>query len=299
MRDHSAVAVPAGSTPGHDSWDPQVGVDPAGTATALWSRTERGGHVIEAARRPERGEWSEPVDLSARGDASRPQVAVDAAGNATAAWSRKDGTSWIVQARGLDAAGPVVTAITGATSRTSGRSRPYSVRAHDVWSRVASARWTFPDGTTATGTSVSYAGSGAGARPVRVVLTDSVGNATACTYTGTFTCRPTTRIAPVIDRARLSTRMIRAVGSDARAAKKAKAVVTLNTDAKVTFTFRKAGSKPVRLVEKMDAGRNVVAIRARLSARKMLTPGRWKVVVTAKNKVGTSPKEKLRLRVVR
>ena len=285
------------STAKHDSRDPQVAVDPAGNATALWSRADDGGRVVEAARRPAGGEWSEPIDLSAPGDAWNPQVAVDPAGNATAAWSRKDGTSWIVQARGLDAAGPVVDEITGATPRTSRGAQAYSVTAHDVWSRVASARWTFPDGTTATGTTVSYAGTRPG--PVRVVLTDSVGNATACTWTGTFTCRSTTRVAPVVGRARLSTHTIRAVGSHARVAKKAKATLTLNTDARVTFTFRKAGAKPVRLVKKLDAGRDVVALRARLGARKVLEPGRWTVVVTAKNKVGTSPKEKLRLRVVR
>jgi hypothetical protein len=280
------------------SWDPQVAVDLAGNATAIWSREAGGSRVVEAARRPARGEWSEPVGLSPEGEAWNPQLAVDPAGNATAAWSRKDGNSWIVQARGLDAAGPVVTAITGTTTRTAARARAYSVQAYDVWSSVASTRWTFPDGTSATGTSVSYAGTG-GTRPVRVVLTDSVGNATACTYTGTFTCRPTTRIRPFIDRALLSTRKIRADGSDARAPKKAKAVITLNTPARVTFAFRKAGSRPVRLVEKLDAGRNVVAIRARLSARKVLEPGRYQVVVTAKNTSGTSPKERLRLRVVR
>jgi hypothetical protein len=285
------------STPARDSWDPQVAVDPGGNATALWSRADDGGRVVEAARRPAGGEWSEPIDLSAPGDAWNPQVAVDPAGNATAAWSRKDGASWIVQARGLDAAGPVVDEITGATPRVSRGARAFSVKAHDVWSRVASARWTFPDGTTATGTTVSYAGNRPGS--VRVVLTDSVGNATACTYTGTFTCRPTTRIAPVISRARLDTHRIRAVASDARVARKARATITLTTDARVTFTFRKAGSRPVRLVEKLDAGRNVVALRARLGARTVLEPGRWKVVVTARNKVGTSAKETLRLRVVR
>ena len=289
------------SATGRDAWDPQVAVDPAGNATAVWSSAEKDGRVVQASRRRAGGTWSDPVDLTVGGDAWNPQIGVDPAGNATTAWSRNDGTSWIVQARGLDAAGPVVTEITGATSRISTRGRAtYSVTAHDVWSRVASARWTFPDGTTARGTSVSYAGK-AGSRPVRVVLTDSVGNATACTYTGTFTCRATTRIAPLIDRARLSTRTIRAVGSDARVAKKAKATIALNTDARVTFTFRKAGGKgkPVTLVKKLDAGRNVVAIRARLTARKVLAPGRWKVVMTAKNKVGTSPKKRFRLRVVR
>ncbi|GAB3031482.1 hypothetical protein GCM10011376_24750 [Nocardioides flavus (ex Wang et al. 2016)] len=285
------------STPARDSWDPQIAVDLAGNATVLWSRADDGGRVVEAANRPAGGEWSEPVDLSAPGDAWNPQVAVDPAGNATAVWARKDGAGYVVQARGLDAAGPVVTEITGETPRTARGTRVYSVKAHDVWSRVASARWTFPDGTTETGASVSYAGSLPGS--VRVVLADSVGNATACTYTGTFTCRPTTRIAPVVDRVRLNTKKIRAVGSDARAATKAKATIRLDTDARVTFTFRKAGSKPVRLSKRLDAGRNVVVVRARLRAGKVLEPGRWKVVVTAKNKAGTSAKKKLRLRVVR
>lgn len=293
-----SVPVPL-STSGSDSWDPQVAVDPAGNATAVWSRAEGTGRVVEAARRQAGDEWSEPVELSARGEAGHPQVAVDPAGNATTAWSRKDGTSWIVQARGLDAAGPVVTGITGATSRSSGRTRAYSVTAHDVWSRVASARWTFPDGTTASGTTASYTGSGEGSGPVRVMLTDSVGNATACTWTGTFTCRPTTRVAPSITRATLDRRKIRAAGSDRPVATKAKAVVDLSTDARVTFTFRKPGSRPVRLVERLEAGRNVVAVRARLSRGKVLLPGRWTVVVSAENKFGRSAKERLRLRVVR
>ena len=287
------------STPERDSWDPQVAIDPAGDATALWSRAEDDGRVVEAARRPAGGEWSEPIDLSPRGEAWNPQVAIDSAGNATAAWSRKDGTSWIVQARGLDAAGPVVTEITGATARTSGRSRAYSVKAHDVWSRVASARWIFPDGTTATGTSVSYAGTRDGSGPVRVVLTDSVGNATACTYTSTFTCRPTRRVAPVIVDAALDGRKVRSVGSDAKVPKKAEAMIDLSADAKVTFTFRKAGSKPVVLVKRLESGRNVVAIRARLGAGAVLAPGRWKVVVRALNRFGTSKKERFFLRVGR
>lgn len=303
----TSASLPAGgawsspvelSARGSDSWDPQVAVDPAGNATAVWSHEVSAGRVAEGARRPTGGEWSEPVELSDGGQGFSPQLAVDPAGNATAAWSRKDGSSWIVQARGLDAAGPVVTAITGATSRLSARGRAtYTVTAHDVWSRVASARWSFPDGTTATGTSVSYAGKD-GSTSVRVVLTDSVGNATACTYTGTFTCQPASRIAPFITRAHLTRKKIRAVGSDRDVAKVARARISLTTAARVTFTFWRAGSRPVRLVKHLDAGRNVVAIRARLGAHKVLRPGRWTVVVSAENKAGRAPKEKFRLRVV-
>ena len=150
---------------------------------------------------------------------------------------------------------------------------------------------------------MSYAGSGAGSRPVRVDVTDEVGNATACTYTGAVSCRPASRVAPVITRAALDRRAIRAVGSDARAAAKvarrAVATVVLSADAKVTFTFRSAGRRKVRLVERLDAGRNAVTIRARLGAGKVLRPGRWTVVVSAENKAGHSRRERLHLRVVR
>ena len=66
------------------------------------------------------------------------------------------------------------------------------------------------------------------------------------------------------------------------------------------FVFRKAGTrKTVRITERLEAGRNAVAIRARLARRTTLPPGRYTLIVTAKNKAGTSAKEKLRLRVVR
>lgn len=289
------------SASGDDSWDPQVAVAPSGAATAVWAHDTTGGRVVEAARL-EAGagaEWSEPVALSEPGESSNPQVAVDPAGNATAAWSRKEGGSWIVQARGLDAAGPVVTALTG-TGGPGASSRTFSVAAYDVWSDVTSARWRFADGTTATGTSVSHTDAGGAQGPVRVTLTDTVGNTTVCTYTQAYSCR-SARVAPVIDRARLSARTIRAVGSDARTARRTKATVLLSADARVTFTFRRVGggARPVRLVERLDAGRNVVGIRARLGARKVLTPGRWKVSVVAANTVGASRPQVLALRVVR
>jgi hypothetical protein len=284
------------SASGRDAWDPQVAMDLAGNATAVWSSAETRGRVVQASRRPAGGAWSEPVDLTVGGDAWNPQVAFDPAGNATTAWSRNDGTSWIVQARGLDAAGPVVTEITGAPSAGAGRVRAYSVKAHDVWSRVASARWTFADGTTATGTSVTHADGG----PARVTLTDTVGNATVCTYTGTYTCRPATRVAPVITKASLTRAKIRADGSRSSAPRKTTARVVLTTDAKVTLVFRRAGTrKTVRVTERLEAGRNAVAIRAHLSRRTTLLPGRYTLTITAANKAGTSPKEKFRLRVVR
>jgi PKD domain-containing protein len=77
------------SVPGEgDWWPPQVAIDAAGDATAVWERQIVGGHVIRAATLPADGTtWSEPKDLSAAGDdAHEPEVAVNAAGTAVAAW---------------------------------------------------------------------------------------------------------------------------------------------------------------------------------------------------------------------
>ena len=286
------------STPGRDSWDPQVAVDLAGNATALWSRAEDGGRVVEAARRPAGGEWSEPVDLSAGGDAWNPQIAVDPAGNATAAWSRKDGTSWIVQARGLDAAGPVVTEITGATSRRSGRARAYSVKAHDVWSR--SPR---PAGPSPT----------APPRPAprcRTPARAARGRSGSCSPTASATPPPAPTPAPSPAARPRGSRRHRPRPALARTEDPRRRLGRPGGEEgqghdralhrrQGDLHLPQGGSKPVRLVKKLDAGRNVVAVRARLGAGKVLAPGRWKVVVTAKNRFGTSTKERLRLRVVR
>jgi Divergent InlB B-repeat domain len=79
------ISIPGGSA----SWS-QVGIDAAGDATALWTRSD-GLHLIaQAAERPVAGAWSAPVDLSgASGNAESPTVAVDPAGDAVAAWKQR------------------------------------------------------------------------------------------------------------------------------------------------------------------------------------------------------------------
>jgi hypothetical protein len=76
------VSVPGGSA----SWS-RVGIDAAGDATAVWTRSD-GLHLLaQAATRPVGGSWGPPVDLSgASGNAESPAMAVDAAGNVVAAW---------------------------------------------------------------------------------------------------------------------------------------------------------------------------------------------------------------------
>ena len=76
---------------------PQVAVDPAGNAVAIWERHVGGEEVVEASERPASGDWSEPEILSLPGEeGERSQVAIDAAGNAIAVWVTGDGIGGFV-----------------------------------------------------------------------------------------------------------------------------------------------------------------------------------------------------------
>ena len=66
---------------------PQVAVDPAGNAVAVWERHVGGEEIVEASERPAGGDWSEPEVLSLPGEeGQRSRVAIDASGNAIAVW---------------------------------------------------------------------------------------------------------------------------------------------------------------------------------------------------------------------
>jgi hypothetical protein len=82
------------SASGQDGDEPQVAVDAAGNATALWARA----YVVQSSYRPAGGAWGSPVDLSAMGvTAFSPRLAVDRAGDAVAVWGRTTGTGQAVQ----------------------------------------------------------------------------------------------------------------------------------------------------------------------------------------------------------
>lgn len=98
------------STPGEDSRTPQVGVDDAGNAVAVW----RGGNnIIQAATLPFGGSWTAPVSLSAAQPLSDPlpQVAVDPAGDAVAVWVFASGANNFIQAAKLPFGGSWTAAV--------------------------------------------------------------------------------------------------------------------------------------------------------------------------------------------
>jgi hypothetical protein len=93
------------SADGRNAAAPQIAVDPAGAAVALWRRRDGKRSIVEAATRTAAGAWSGPTALSATGEnAVAPQVAIDPAGEVVAIWKRFDGAHSIVQSASRAAA---------------------------------------------------------------------------------------------------------------------------------------------------------------------------------------------------
>jgi hypothetical protein len=84
------------SQAGQQASEPQVAVDSAGDATAVWTRyigQSSGGmsnYVVQAAVKPAGEAWEAPTTVSEEGqeEGFEPRVAVDSAGDATAIWKR-------------------------------------------------------------------------------------------------------------------------------------------------------------------------------------------------------------------
>lgn len=95
----SFSALPDLSAAGRDASQPQVAIDPAGEAIAVWQRSDGNNTIVQSAARLPGGAFAASPDLSVAGrDANAPQVAVDPAGEAAAIWERSNGTNKIIQA---------------------------------------------------------------------------------------------------------------------------------------------------------------------------------------------------------
>jgi hypothetical protein len=71
------------------SYEPAVVVDAQGNATAIWSEETEYATAIRVSTRQKGGDWSEPVELTAREGrvGTTPKLAVDALGDVTAIWN--------------------------------------------------------------------------------------------------------------------------------------------------------------------------------------------------------------------
>ncbi|MFN8163990.1 MAG: PKD domain-containing protein, partial [Solirubrobacterales bacterium] len=88
------VYAPTGS---FDAFEPQIAVDSAGGAVAIWRLQGPSGDTVQSSVRSG-STWSAPVNVSAGGQEVRePGLAIDPLGDAVAAWRRSNGSNKIVQ----------------------------------------------------------------------------------------------------------------------------------------------------------------------------------------------------------
>lgn len=231
------------SVPGEPALDPEVALDPAGNAVAVWRHGNGGNDVIQASARPLGGNWEDPKDLSSS-IALAPDVALDPSGNAVAVWARTNGTDQVMQAAALDAAGPVLAGLSIPPDGPARTRVVFAVSPFDVWSALAPGpTWSFGDGGHANGIFVSHVYARRGDYTVSVTQADAVGNESSSSRSLSIRAAP----ACVVPRV---------VGKRLAAARRAIAARHCRTG-KVTGAYSNRYGKGRVLTQKPRAGRRL------------------------------------------
>ena len=192
---------------------PKLAVNAAGGAVVAWTSPTVGAPIRAAVRSADDATWrpaGEVIPSSGRlGD-----ISIDGAGNALAAWTggESERGAWVAA---LDAAGPVLSELQMPERGYVGQRLSFSVQAGDVWSALAGPPvWSFGNGVTPSGRTVTHTYSAPGrydvsvtardtlqhesgaTRPIRIERANSVRNLRAPVIIGTrrvgatLTCRP-------------------------------------------------------------------------------------------------------------
>jgi Glycosyl hydrolase family 26 len=148
------------SASGRSAIQPDVVVDPDGTATVIWVRSDGADTIVQERRIPGSGVPSATTnDLSAPGqDAAEPRLALGPEGAVTVVWERFDGSSFIVQDRRITPAGARGASAINLSASGRDASEPQVAVAPDgsatvIWSRfdgshfIVARRGLAPDGT--------------------------------------------------------------------------------------------------------------------------------------------------------
>jgi hypothetical protein len=153
-----------------------LAASPSGTAALVYVANAQ---VMGVVRAPD-GTLSSPAPLSGPlTDTPRMNgIAMDDAGNAVAVWNEGPWYTPHAVVAGYDGAGPQLSA-SFPSYGDPGESLPFTMSALDVWSGVASEDWSFGDGRSASGGTVSHAFASDGMFPSTVTAVDGLGNASA------------------------------------------------------------------------------------------------------------------------
>ena len=195
-----------------------------------------------------------------------------------------------IEAVALDVGGPTLTTFSAPGAGPEDQILSYSATAADAWSAVASYSWSFGDGTTATGPSVTHAYADPGTYAVTLTVADAVGNTTtrssptavALTAPGWTTFKLSKKKIATDQKTKLKVGLTKA----------ATVKVVLKSKHKHLVNGKKKYLKVV-IRKRLPAGLSKVTVQG-----KKLVPDTWKVTGTATNSAGKSAKKKTRLVVV-
>lgn len=164
---------------------PVVALDAAGNAIVAWERYADDASVdlVEAALRPQGGDWSSPHPLSVPGDrASQPAVAMSPGGDALVVWSDWDLKNSTVAYSAHDVTGPAISAVAVPVTAVPEGTVAVSMSApSDPWSPVGDVGWDFGDGAGASGPTASHAYASPGTYTVVAHASDALGNVSSQT----------------------------------------------------------------------------------------------------------------------
>jgi PKD repeat protein len=235
-----------------------------------------------------------------------PAADTAAGGDIVAVWAGySDETEHgLLSARAYDVDGPLVNALSIPATGMAGTPVAFSVTAVDAWSAVASTSWSFGDGTTASGATVSHTYAAAGSYAVAVTVTDAVGNARTRTGSVVVSAKPVVVVVPEpqLTGVKLTKKTIHVKSSD-ESPTATKLKLKLNTDAKVKVVLKrtqKVDGKAVKatVTKALEKGSSAIKLTSKVGGKK-LPPGIYKVKVTAKNSVGRSAATTVKLTIKR
>lgn len=166
-----------------------------GDAVVAWSTfdTQFMQNVVRAAVRPAgAGGFGAPTIVSnTKLYGSTPRIALDEQGDAVLAYP-EGATPTGVDIATFDASAPQVTAFSGPSRVTAGTPATFSTNVTDAFSPFTT-KWSFGDGGSGTGSSVSHTFTRPGRFTVTLAATDTAGNATSQSLTVTVNAKPLPR----------------------------------------------------------------------------------------------------------
>jgi hypothetical protein len=317
--------------PGVDPGGSEVAVDGQGNAMAVWTSFDNGTPKTRWASAPLGQGFGVPGTLAGPSQgAGAPEVAFDPQGNAVAAWygnppGHAADVAGPVLAAGFDSAGPLLRGLSLPATGTTSKAVPFAATPVDVWSPIASTRFSFGDGQALNAAAVQapHFFKAGGTFQVSVTSTDALGNSS--TTGGAVKIKDNTK--PRISRLTMTRRRF-AIGAKPTARRAAKAGsafrYVLSERARVTIRIERRG--PGRRVGRKcraasprlhkhkscarytsvgtltrrarPAGRKATAFSGRIG-KKALRPGRYRATLRATDAAGNrSAVRRITFRVV-